>query len=100
MRENYVGLSGEKSKLSKPKNTLQPEGLDFAQGTSNSDYLPNNNFKPLKGQKPSDYLETGGDFEGSSTNRNSYSNPGRKEKVTKTRPKTTMDKSGQFGKVE
>ena len=99
MKESYVGHhnGGQKQKLSKPKNTLQSEGLDFAEGTSNSDYLHNEGFKPIKAQKRSDYLTSEGDFESGTTVRESYQNvAGKLPKVSKTRPKTTMDKTGEL----
>ena len=96
-KEDYPGYTGTKQKITSPKNSLQSEGLDFDLGTTNSEYLKIKGLKPAKTLKPLDHLISNGDFESETISKETYKVSGPRNKVSKTRPKTSMDNSGDIG---
>lgn len=97
-KQSYSGQQiGLRQVAPKQKANLQFEGLDFAQGTGKNDYVKVKDHKAIKVEKRPDFLKTDGEFESETIFKKYYKNNGKQPKLSKTRPKTTMDKSGELG---
>ena len=99
-RENYSGQPGIR-KISPPlKTSLQFEGLDFAQGTQNSEYSYVKDFKPVRGKKLQDhFIRNTEKIDGESEAKKSFRAHDKQGKPLKFRPKTSLDNAGDLGKL-
>ena len=97
-KQSYSGQQiGLRQVAPKQKANLQFEGLDFAQGTGKNDYVKVKDHKAIKVEKRPDFLKSDGEFESETIFKKYYKNNGKQPKLSKTRPKTTMDKTGELG---
>ena len=97
-KERYSKQIGIRKILPPQKASIEFDGLDFAEGTQNSQYVNHKDYKPTRTLKKPDQLSSIKEvLDNESEAKKSFKAFSNAQKPTKLRPKTSLENSGDFG---